>query len=95
MNKEHLQLEGIAQQVQRLSEGQASIEALIAQTVAADELRRQLPPAFSTVLDNLMDRLQASALFTEESCSFSRQDLIDSLRLWLDKARERINRQAG
>ncbi len=95
MNKERLQLEGIALQVQRLSEGQGSIEALLAQTQTANELRQQLPPAFSTVLDNLTDRLQASALFTEESCSFSRQDLIDSLRLWLDKARERIDRQPG
>jgi hypothetical protein len=95
MNKEQIQLEGIAAQVQKLREGQSSIDGLLAQTRACDDLRRQLPPAFSTVLDNLTDRLQASALFTEESCSFSRQDLLDSLQLWLDKARERVDRQAG
>jgi hypothetical protein len=94
MNKEQLQLEGIARQVQKLREGQSSIDALLAHTRASEDLRRQLPPAFSTVLDNLTDRLQASALFTEESCSFSRQDLLDSLQLWLDKARERVDRQA-
>jgi len=38
------------------------------------------------VLLNLLDRLEASALFTEESCSFSRRSLLDHLQAWLDKA---------
>ena len=33
------------------------------------------------------DRLESSALFSEESCSFSQKDLVDSLRMWVDKAR--------
>lgn len=94
MSPAQQQLEDLALQVRSLREGRSSIEALLAQTQASDDLRRQLPAAFPTVLDNLMDRLQASALFTEESCSFSRQDLLDSLQLWLDKARERLDRRA-
>ena len=35
--------------------------------------------------------LVASALFAEESCSFSQQDLLDSLQLWLDKAGQHID----
>ena len=46
-----------------------------------------LPPRYTEVLHGLLDRLEAGALFTEESCSFSHQDLVDSLQLWLDKAR--------
>ncbi|MBN9339604.1 MAG: hypothetical protein J0H52_05930 [Comamonadaceae bacterium] len=46
-----------------------------------------LPPRYTAVLHGLLDRLEAGALFTEESCSFSHQDLVDSLQLWLDKAR--------
>ena len=46
-----------------------------------------LPPRYTEVLHGLLDRLEAGALFTEESCSFSHQDLADSLQLWLDKAR--------
>ena len=38
------------------------------------------------MLLNLLDRLEASALFTEESCSFSRSSLLDHLQAWLDKA---------
>jgi len=54
-----------------------------------------LPPAFAEVWVQLMDRLESSALFSEESCSFSQRDLIDSLQLWLDKARQRLTRSAG
>ncbi len=95
MNPAHQQLQALTLQVRSLRGGHGSIEALMAQTQASDDLRRELPAAFSTVLDNLMDRLQASALFTEESCSFSRQDLLESLQLWLDKARERLDRSAN
>jgi len=37
-----------------------------------------------------MDRLESSALFSEESCSFSQRDLIDSLQMWADKAALRL-----
>jgi len=42
------------------------------------------------VLHQLMDRLESSALFSEESCSFSQRDLIDSLQMWADKAALRL-----
>lgn len=50
-----------------------------------------LPPRYGEVLLGLLDRLEAGALFTEESCSFSHQGLVDSLQLWLDKARAIIS----
>jgi hypothetical protein len=49
-------------------------------------LRRALPARYDEVLQGLVDRLESAALFTEESCSFSQKDLIDSLQLWLNKA---------
>jgi hypothetical protein len=39
----------------------------------------------------LLDRLESSALFTEESCSFSQRDQFASLQMWLDKARKLAN----
>ncbi len=39
---------------------------------------------------NLLDRLESSALFSEESCSFSQKDLLDNLSLWVDKARAQL-----
>ena len=50
-----------------------------------------LPEKFGIVLGDLLDRLEASALFSEESCSFSQKDLLDSLQLWADKAGARLS----
>jgi hypothetical protein len=58
--------------------------------ISAAEL--PLPDPFGIVLGNVLDRIEASALFTEESCSFSQKDLLDSLQLWADKARVQLSR---
>lgn len=52
-----------------------------------------LPERYGEVLNGLLDRMESSALFTEESCSFSQKDQLDALRLWLDKARQQLDRQ--
>lgn len=49
-----------------------------------------LPEKYAEVLGNLLDRIEASALFSEESCSFSQKDLLDSLQMWVDKARAKL-----
>jgi hypothetical protein len=49
-----------------------------------------LPEKFGVVLGDLLDRIEASALFSGESCSFSQQDLFDNLLLWADKARAKL-----
>jgi len=54
------------------------------------DLLPALPPRYAEVLHNLLDRLESSSLFAEESCSFSHQDLLDSLQLWVDKARGQL-----
>lgn len=68
-----------------LSVSQSS-SALRSQT----DLLAALPPRYGEVLLNLLDRLESSALFTEESCSFSRKDLLDHLQGWVDQARTRL-----
>jgi hypothetical protein len=55
-----------------------------------EALLAALPPRYGEVLLGLMDRMEAGALFTEESCSFSVQDLTDSVQLWLDKAEQQL-----
>ena len=47
-----------------------------------------LPERYQTVWLGLRDRMESSALVTEESCSFSQTELIDSLSIWLDKAQQ-------
>lgn len=49
-------------------------------------LLAELPSRYAEVLESVLMRLESSALFSEESCSFSRLELIDNLALWLDKA---------
>lgn len=56
-------------------------------------LTRALPPRFNEVLLQLLDRLESSALFIEESCSFSHSGLIDSLQMWIDKARLQLDKK--
>ena len=55
-------------------------------------LLEALPPRYAEVWLGLIDRLESSALFSEESCSFSQVDLLDSLAMWLDKAEQQLNK---
>jgi hypothetical protein len=57
---------------------------------AALVLASSLPPQFGEVLGNILDRLESSALFTEESCSFSQAGLLENLEVWIDKAQLRM-----
>ena len=61
---------------------------------AQQGLLAALPERFQEVLMQLLNRLESSALFTDESCSFSRHDLLDSVQLWLDKAGQTLQAQA-
>ncbi len=69
-----------------LRAGRCSPAVFSQQARARTALLAALPPRYTEVLLNLLDRLESSALFAEESCSFSQTDLLDSLQLWLDKA---------
>ncbi len=84
------QLQALATSLERLSRGEQGVAEFAASAQALPELRAALPERFGVVLDELLNRLESSALFSEESCSFSQTDLHDSLRLWLAKAGERL-----
>ena len=71
----------------RFSEGAESAASLSTLARRQDQLLAALPPRYSEVLLNLLDRLESSALFSEESCSFSQKDLVATLQMWVDKAR--------
>ncbi|MBX3610434.1 MAG: hypothetical protein KF871_11120 [Hydrogenophaga sp.] len=78
-----------------------TLQALQAQDIGAAEAARRLrdigerldtlPPRFGEVLQGLLDRLEFSALFDAESCSFSAHDLYDSLRFWVDQTERRLS----
>ncbi|MFM9928099.1 hypothetical protein VLK31_34365 [Variovorax sp. H27-G14] len=87
------QLDTIARQLAALREGAdsaGSVTTLSNDARASTELLAALPPRYTEVLLNLLDRLESSALFSEESCSFSQKDLLDNLQVWADKARTQL-----
>jgi hypothetical protein len=86
-----LQLDAIGARIEALRNGRGeSITALSNEARASGELLAALPPRYGEVLLSLLDRLESSALFSEESCSFSQKDLLDNLQVWVDKARAQL-----
>jgi hypothetical protein len=53
---------------------------------AQRSLLAALPVRYAQVMEDLLGRLEAGSLFSEESCSFSQVDLLANLDAWLDKA---------
>lgn len=90
VNTALFELHALQQALQQLSAGKITASELSAQARATPHLRARLPPRYGQVLQDLLDRLEASALFTEESCSFSQKDLTDNLRLWAEKAQMKL-----
>ena len=83
-------LERMKQDLQACEQGQLPQSAMIQQW-RTEAPRLPLPEKFGIVLGDLLDRMEASALFSGESCSFSQQDLFDNLKLWADKACEKLS----
>jgi molecular chaperone GrpE (heat shock protein) len=72
----------------------ATTDRFFMQTARSQEaLFKALPPKFEEVWLGLVDRLESSALFNEESCSFSQTDLLDSLEMVLNKAEATLQNQ--
>lgn len=61
-----------------------------AQRLRGTQLPATLPAAFGDVLGQLADRIESSALFSGDSCSFSSTDLLDAVQGVLDKAALRL-----
>ena len=75
-----------------LRAGSLGVHAFSSQVRGHAVLLQALPERYSQVLNDLLDRLESSALFSEESCSFSQSGLLDNLQLWIDKARGQLEK---
>jgi hypothetical protein len=67
------------------------VQAFCALARAQEGLLAALPARYGEVWLGLIDRLESSALFSEESCSFSQSALLDHLDAWLAKAQEKLD----
>ena len=88
----HTELNRLRQDLQAVRAGTQRPADFSAQARQQHKLLAALPPRYNEVLVGLLDRLESSALFAEESCSFSQTDLLDSLQMWLDKAQAQLDR---
>lgn len=85
------QLATLAQALQAFERGDHTAAALSTLARQQTTLLTALPPRYSEVLLNLLDRLESSALFSEESCSFSQKDLVANLTMWAEKAQATLS----
>jgi len=90
MNTAATQLDYLGARIAALQGGSGSASALSNEARASTDLLGALPPRYAEVLLSLLDRLESGALFSEESCSFSQEDLLDNLQVWIDKARAQL-----
>mgnify|MGYP003595745626 CR=1 FL=1 len=88
------QLGALQDALDHFNAGHMDAAALSEQARTYTDLLSDLPPKFEDVLLQLLDRLESSALFDEESCSFSQKDLTDNLRMWVDKAGAKLSQAA-
>ena len=84
------QLDNIKTKLAQFQAGGIRATELTDAARAALVLASSLPPQFGEVLNNILDRLESSALFTEESCSFSQTGLLENLEVWIEKAQLRM-----
>jgi hypothetical protein len=53
----------------------------------------ELPCAYRKALDDMLMRVESSRLFAGDSCSFSRESLLEVFGDWLEKATLRVSSQ--
>lgn len=81
-------LDTLADDLAALRADRLTATAFCARARALPAQLSPLPARYGEVLQALLDRLESGALFTEESCSFSQQGLLDQFDQWLARARE-------
>ncbi|MDO9357660.1 MAG: hypothetical protein Q7T70_01545 [Polaromonas sp.] len=88
------QLSALGAALQEVRDGKLAVVAFSRLASSQAALLDTLPSKFAPVLQQLLDRLESSALFSEESCSFSQTELLDSLQQWLEHAQRHLDKGA-
>ncbi|MGH6646699.1 hypothetical protein [Aquabacterium sp.] len=82
------QLSPLPATLDAFKQGSLPLTQLVQQwRTAAKDHQPALPPRYHEVLERILTQLESSALFSEESCSFSQADIVNALGDWLAKAR--------
>lgn len=73
--------------------GRIDMDALIATWRRHGVDDANLPVKWREILDGLLMRLESARLFSQESCSFSRSELLATMREWLVRAQALVQAQ--
>jgi len=73
--------------------GRIDMDALIATWRRHGVDDSNLPVKWREILDGLLMRLESARLFSQESCSFSRSELLATMREWLVRAQALVQAQ--
>ena len=87
---DHPALQTMQQSLTALRQDQINIASFCQTWRAQTDLLAQLPPQYGQVMEDILGRMEAGSLFTEESCSFSQEDLVTTLEMWLDNAQRTL-----
>jgi len=90
MNQNSNPLDAMTQALRQCEQGDTTTTQLI-RIWRLEASQLNLPHRYGDVLHGLLDRIESSALFSEESCSFSQKDQLAALRVWLEKATEQLH----
>lgn len=86
----HEDLDAIQSALHQLRGGKLGVHAFSSQIRSHDRLLRELPAHYGRLLFDTLDRLESSALFTEESRTFSQGSLLDEVQRWIEQARTQL-----
>jgi hypothetical protein len=85
------ELESVQLALHQLRSGELGVHAFSTHVRGHDMLLHRLPRAYREALFDALDRLEASAVFADESGSFSDSGLLDQLQQWIDEARAQLD----
>lgn len=86
-------LDNMTQALRQCEQGDTTTAHLV-RIWRMEAVQLNLPQRYSDVLNGQLDRMESSALFSEESCSFSQKDQLNALKIWLEKARQQLSGKA-
>lgn len=84
---QHASILELEEKLSQLTRSEISITEFSQQAMALCSKCSQLPEQYPKVLQGLLDRLEAGAAFSEESCSFSQTEIYKALHTWVEKAK--------
>jgi len=85
--------EGLGRSLDDFEAGRIDMDALIAVWRRHGVEDANLPEKWREVLDGLLMRLESARLFSQDSCSFSRSELLATMREWLARAQAQVQAQ--